>query len=277
METTGFAFVTGGASGIGKACCTAFAEQGARGVVVADINLEGAKETAREIAAVAKCPTFKAEAIEIDVSLESSVKDAIAFAVRFMGRIDYCVHSASIPGGTIDPIAETTFTDFKRLMDVNVHGTFLVTSLVSAAMKAQEAEVVDVSSPQRGTTRGTIVNMSSLSSFVTVPSMVQYTTSKHAVIGITKSAAIDNVPHNIRVNCICTTWADTPMIRRAMEVAPELEQALVSGIPMGRLVTAKNVADAALFLCGPKSSFMTGTSLIVDGGMSLVCKTLPRL
>ncbi|KAI0013829.1 hypothetical protein F4779DRAFT_561491 [Xylariaceae sp. FL0662B] len=273
MEITGNAFVTGGGSGIGKACCLALARSGAQGLVVGDINLETAKKTAAEAISVATNPAFKAEATELDVSLEKSVKDAIAYVIHSLGRIDYCVHNAGIPGGTFDPVAEASFVDFKRMLEVNVHGTFLVTSLVSAAMKSQEPKEVDVAFPERGATRGTIVNMASVSSLITVPGMVQYNTCKHAILGITKTAAIDNIPNHIRVNCVCPSWTDTAMTQRAIEVVPGLEQSLLAGVPMGRLARPEEVADVALFLCGPKSSFMTGTSLIVDGGMSLSCKT----
>lgn len=273
MDITGYAFVTGGASGIGKACCLSFAKDGARGVVVADIDIESARETLAETQTVAAHPEFKAEAVHIDVSLEESVRSAIAHATQLFGRIDYAVHSAGIPGGTFDPIAEANFVDFKHLIDVNVHGTFLVTSLVSAAMKAQVPQQASPTDPARGTTRGSIVNLASVSSFMAVPNMVQYTTCKHAIIGITKTAALDNAPLGIRVNCVCPTWTDTPMTRRATEVAPGLEQALMATIPLGRLGRPEEAADAVIVLCSSRSSFTTGASLVVDGGMTLSCRT----
>ncbi|KAI0809867.1 NAD(P)-binding protein [Xylaria sp. FL0064] len=273
MDVSGIAFVTGGGSGIGKACCYEFAKQGARGLVIADINLETAKKTATDVVASATNPEFKVQVVELDVSNEESVKNAIEHMLRCFGRIDYSVDCAGIPGGTFDPVAEASFTDFKHLLDVNVNGTFLVTSLMSNAMRAQDPKPLDAKFPAHGTTRGAIVNLASVSSFISVPCMIQYTTSKHAVLGITKTAAIDNVAHNIRVNCVCPTWTDTPMVQRAMEVVPGLEQSLLAGVPMGRLARPEEVANVVIFLSSPKSSFMTGSSLIVDGGMSLACKT----
>ncbi|KAH8649254.1 hypothetical protein BX600DRAFT_442516 [Xylariales sp. PMI_506] len=295
MDITGYAFVTGGGSGIGKACCYTFAREGARGVVIADINLNAAKETAREVAKVSIHPDFLVEAVAVDVASESSVKGAISEAVRLCGRIDYVVHSAGVPGGTFGGIAEASFADFKRLMEINVHGTFLVTSLASAALKTQELRPVNPAYPDRGSTRGIIVNISSVASQIAPAGMVQYTTSKHAILGITKVAgenqisffpsftqgvpiltslaAIDNVPYNIRVNCVCPAWTDTPMVQRALEIHPGLEQSLLSSIPMGRLGRAEEVADAAIYLCSPRSSFVTGISLVVDGAMSLNIKT----
>jgi NAD(P)-dependent dehydrogenase (short-subunit alcohol dehydrogenase family) len=273
MDITGTAFITGGASGIGKACCFAFAKEGASGVVVADINLEAAEKTAQEIKAVASHPKFEARAIHIDVSDLESVKSAIAKTAEAFGRIDYSVHSAGVPGGTFDAVAEANVADFKRLVDVNINGTFFVTSIMSATMKAQDAVPVSESEPERGLTRGCMVNMASISSYISVPSMVQYTTSKHAVLGITRTAAIDNVAHHIRVNCVCPSWTDTPMVQTAMEVVPGLEASLLSGIPMGRLGRPSEVADTALYLCSSRSSFTTGTGVIMDGGMSIGAKT----
>ncbi|KAF3761007.1 NAD(P)-binding protein [Cryphonectria parasitica EP155] len=249
MDIKGYAFVTGEASGIGRAFCLAFAKEGARGVIVADLNAEGSKETVAQAKAVATNPDF-----------------------QLFGRIHYAVHSAGIPGGTFDPISEANFADFKHLLEGHVHGTFLVNSYVSAAMKKQELEQASPTDALRGKTRGSIVNISSVSSFIAVPNMVQYTTCKHAMIGITKTAALDNASLNIRVNCICPTWTDTPKTRRATEVAPGLEEALLATIPMGRLGRPEEAADASVFLCSSKSSFTTGTSLSLDGGMTLGSK-----
>ncbi|KAH8783247.1 hypothetical protein F5883DRAFT_538165 [Diaporthe sp. PMI_573] len=270
MEITGSAFVTGGASGIGRATCLGFAKDGAVGLVIADVNLEGAQETAAQAKAVAVNPNFRVDAVHVDVANEDSVKAAIAHASKFLGRIDYGVHSAGIPGGTFDPIAKASFADFKHLLDVNVNGTFLFTSLMSAAMETQELKQVS-QDPARGGSRGSIVNLASVSSFMAVANMVQYTSCKHAIIGLTKTAALDNAPLGIRVNCVCPTWTDTPMTRRATEVAPGLEQALLATIPLGRLGRPEEAADAVIFLCSPRASFTTGTGMVLDGGMTLSC------
>ncbi|KAG8166237.1 hypothetical protein KVR01_004789 [Diaporthe batatas] len=269
MDITGFAFVTGGASGIGRATCLAFAKDGAVGLVVADLNLEGARETAAQAKAAAVHDGFRVDAIQVDVTSEDSVRAAVAHARGFLGRIDYGVHSAGIPAGTFDPIAAASFADFKHLLDVNVNGTFLFTSLVSKAMMDQEPR--PARDPARGSSRGSIVILASVSSFMAVPNMVQYTSCKHAILGITKTAALDNAPNNIRVNCVCPTWTDTPMTRRATDVAPGLEEALLATIPMKRLGRPEEAADAVIFLCSPRSSFTTGTGLVLDGGMTLSC------
>lgn len=177
------------ASGIGRACCLAFAKEGARGLFVADINLEGAQETAAQAKALAKDADFRVDVVQADVSVEESIRAAVTRAAKYLGRIDYAVHSAGvsdftdrdshclclttiqIPGGTFDPIAETSFVDFKHLLDVNVNGTFLFTSLVSAAMKTQEPQQASATDTARGTTRGSIVILSSVSQSMAVSNM----------------------------------------------------------------------------------------------------------
>ncbi|KAK7747382.1 hypothetical protein SLS53_001636 [Cytospora paraplurivora] len=157
---------------------------------LADVHLEGARETVAQAQKVAVDPDFRAEAIHINVSDEESVKAAVARVAHWLGRIDYAVHSAGIPGGrgAFDPIAEASFVDFKHLLDINVYGTFLVDKYVSAAVKTQELQQACPTDPVRDTTRGVIVNLASVSSFMAVSNMVQYTTCKHAIIGITKTA-----------------------------------------------------------------------------------------
>ncbi|KAI2637751.1 NAD(P)-binding protein [Hypomontagnella submonticulosa] len=270
MDITGNAFVTGGGSGIGKACCIAFAKEGASGIVVADLNIETAEKTVVEVTAVATNPAFRAVAVRVDVSKEDSVSDAVKFMVESFQRIDYCVHCAGIPLATFYPITETNLDEFKLLHEVNVIGTLLVTKKVSAAMISQELKPVSASSPDRGGTRGAIVHLGSVASYMTIPNFVQYTASKHAVMGISKTAALENVSHGIRVNCLCPSWIDTNMLRQAAEAIPGLNEAAPSGIPMGRVGRPEEAADAALYLCSPRSSFVTGIVLTVDGGQSLV-------
>ncbi|KAI5921030.1 hypothetical protein F4810DRAFT_679830 [Camillea tinctor] len=271
MDTKGYAFITGGGSGIGKACAMLFAELGTSGILIADLNLEAAQETASEATAVASNPNFRAETVHLDVSDEESVANAVQQMVKLFGRIDYSVHCAGIPVRSYEPVSNASFPEFQDLIRVHVHGTFLVTRAVSAAMKSQEPVPVDSSSPDRGITRGSIVNLASVTADITPANMVQYNAAKHAVQGITKTAAVENGPLGTRVNCICPTWIETSMYRQTMEVIPPLnEQTAVAPIPMGRVGTAKEVAQSAIFLCSSWSSFMTGHSLVLDGGMTIM-------
>ncbi|KAI1424728.1 NAD(P)-binding protein [Xylaria sp. FL1777] len=270
MALNGNALIFGGASGIGNACAVSFAKEGAKGVVVADIQLDLAKSLVTELPALAISPDFKAKEVKVDVTSEESVKKAIEEAVSFYGRIDYCVNCAGVGVQSAKEISEADCIEFDRFMRVNAMGAFLVTRYVSATMKAQEPMPLSSSSTsRRGFTRGAIVNMGSLASFRSQSHMVQYTASKHAVLGITSNAALDNAAHAIRVNCLCPSWVDTPMVRHAAESVPGLQKAIESVIPMGRMAFPEEVADVVIFLCSPRSSYITGSALVVDGGTSL--------
>ncbi|KAJ2994927.1 hypothetical protein NUW58_g1416 [Xylaria curta] len=270
MAVNGRALIFGGASGIGHACAVAFAKEGAVGIVIADIQLDLAERVVEELSALATTANFKATAVKVDVTSEESVKEAVGETVKLYGRIDYCVNCAGIGVQSAKEISEADSDEFDRFMRVNARGTFLVTRYVSAAMKTQELVAVSGSaSTLRGHTRGAIVNLGSLASFRSQSHMVQYTGSKHAVLGISSNAALDNAAHAIRVNCLCPSWVDTPMVRHAAGSVPGLKEAIESAIPLGRIACSDEVADVVIFLCSPKSSYITGSALIVDGGASL--------
>ncbi|KAI0972008.1 NAD(P)-binding protein [Xylaria arbuscula] len=272
MDITGNAFITGGGSGIGKACAHGLAKAGARVIVVTDIDLQAAQKTAEETRSVATHAEFYVEAVQLDITIEADVKAAVAQMLDQHGRIDYCVHSAGIAATTFNPVSATDFEDFKHVQHVNVFGTFLVTNTVAAAMKSQEPVPYDVSLPEKGSTRGSIVNLGSLASVVALPNMVQYNSAKHGVLGLSKTAAIDLVGDGIRVNCVCPAWTATPMVANFNKVFPGLEEAMIQQVPMGRLALPQEIAETVLFLCSPRSSYITGSSMIVDGGMSLACQ-----
>ncbi|KAI1465804.1 NAD(P)-binding protein [Daldinia caldariorum] len=274
MDITGNAFVTGGASGIGKACCIVLAKEGAKGILVADINLKAAEETVAEATAAATNPSFRAEAIHLDVSDEESVKKSVARMIESFGRIDYCVHCAGIGISKSRRLDEATFDDLKRSLAVHVHGTYLITSLISAAMKTQDLAAVDPARPERGGTRGSIVIIGSYSSLFPIRGLAPYTAAKHAVMGIANTAALESAIHNISVNCVCPGWTDTPMLHHTFGVYEGMTtDSLLKTVPINRLCSPYDIADAVLFLCSPRSSYVTGLSYLVDGGMALGMKT----
>ncbi|OJJ80749.1 SDR family NAD(P)-dependent oxidoreductase [Aspergillus glaucus CBS 516.65] len=271
MNLTGYAFIVGGGGGIGSVCALAFAQDGAAGLLVADLSLESAHRIAVECQRAATHPSFRAEALHIDVSQGESVKRATAHMVQTFGRIDCLVNCAGIGVERAVEIADANADEFCRFLDVNTTGSFMLVREVSAIMKSQELRIVDSLSEARGKTRGSIVILGSASSFVATPGMVQYTTSKHAVLGFVKNAALDNAPHGIRVNCVCPSWVDTPMIQRAIESGLELDQLIKTVVPMGRIATPDEVADAVVFLSSSRSSYFTGCGFIMDGGTTLTC------
>ncbi|KAI1299883.1 hypothetical protein F5Y03DRAFT_243144 [Xylaria venustula] len=269
MNIGGCAFVIGGGSGISRAASVAFAKEGARGLLVADIDLEAALKTASDSRASATNPDFRAEAIQVDVTLPEAVQKATAYMVETFGRIDYCVNGAGVTGKGFAHIADTNFDQFQSVLDVNVNGLFHVLGAVSSAMKNQEPQVIDANLPVRGMSRGTIVNLASVSSFRGLPHAASYTTSKHAVVGLTRVAALDNIKYGIRVNCVCPSWVDTPMVSRISQVTEGFEKSMLSTLPMGRLAAPEEIADAIIFLSSPRSSWVNGSSMVVDGAMSI--------
>ncbi|XDG08092.1 hypothetical protein ABKA04_007707 [Annulohypoxylon sp. FPYF3050] len=135
MDITGYGLVTGGGGGIGSASCKALAKAGVQGILIADLSLQAAEKAASEAQAVATSPVFRAEVVHMDVTIEDSVSHAIAYMLESFERMDFCVHTAGIPGGTFEEVSSASFEDFKRLLEVNVQGTFLVTSQVLAKMR----------------------------------------------------------------------------------------------------------------------------------------------
>jgi NAD(P)-dependent dehydrogenase (short-subunit alcohol dehydrogenase family) len=195
-------------SGIGKACALLFAKEGAAGVMVADLVTNAARDVVAECGTVATNSKFHAEAVQVDITQEDSVKTAVSRMVQLFGRVDYCVNCAgvsflrSMKNRTAwltysswqigvqqgADIVDMPLADFQRFLDINTTGMFLVTREASAAMRAQEPTTVSHLLTNRGTTRGAIVNLGSASSMVAAPGVLPYTASKHAALGLTKNA-----------------------------------------------------------------------------------------
>ncbi|CAG9984555.1 unnamed protein product [Clonostachys byssicola] len=277
MAISGNAFVIGGGSGICRATAIGFAKNGVKRLLVADLDLDNAFETAERCKSAAQNPDFVVKAIGVDVALPDSVRDAVSTMVKTFGRIDYCVNGAGITSPVPKHIMQVKFDQFRKVQEVNVNGTFLILSTVSAAMAAQEPRPNDEEQSSRGTSRGSIVNVASVLSFGAIPRASSYTSSKHAVVGLTRAAgsslehalALDNLENGIRVNCVCPAWVDTPMTQRACDKTPGFDRFVQSQLPMGRVATPEEIADAILFLSSSKASFITGSSLMVDGALSI--------
>ncbi|KAI1470381.1 NAD(P)-binding protein [Daldinia caldariorum] len=256
-------------SGIGRACALLFAKEGAAGVMVADLAVDAANDVVAECKAVATNSQFQAEAIQVDITQEDSVRRLMGRMIDVFKRMDYCVNCAGIGVQKAVDIAGMSLAEFQRFLDVNTVGMFLVTREASITMRAQEPQAVSQSSPGRGTTRGAIVNLGSGSSMIATPGVLPYTASKHAALGLSKNSALDNASHGIRVNCVCPSWTDTPMVREAMSGVEGLSKFIETAVPIGRIAMPEEVADAVIFLCSPRSSYVTGCGFLVDGGTTL--------
>lgn len=242
------ALVTGAASGIGKATALAFAREGAR-VVVSDLTgqTEAGETVAEEICADGGEAVF----IACDVAEESEVNALVAGTMDRFGRLDAAYNNAGIEGGSAETHACEVET-WDRVMSINLRGLWLCMRAEIPHMLAQGG--------------GTIVNCASVAGLVGFQNSPAYTASKHGVVGLTKSAALEYAQRGIRVNAVCPGVIDTPMVGRVTQRDNAAAGRLTEAEPMGRLGTAEEIADAVLWLSSPAASFVTGYPMAVDGG-----------
>lgn len=242
------AIVTGSGSGIGRATALLFAKQGAK-VVVSDINEEGAKETYDSIVAEGG----KALNIPCDVSQKSQVENLFAQTKAQFGRVDIAVNNAGI-GGMLEFTHKYPDEMYEKIMQVNVNGVWYCMKEALKIMLEQGEG-------------GSIVNISSVAGIGAAPRMSAYSASKHAVIGMTRTAAHEYGKYKIRVNAICPTIIETPMGMGYANEEEGLIQMIKHSIPLKRFGQAEEVAESIAWLCSNESSFVTGMELRVDGGM----------
>lgn len=235
--------VTGAGSGIGRATALHLAGEGAR-VVVSDITEKGGLDTAEKIVAAGGAAEF----VACDVSDERSVEELFAQAVKLLGTVDLAVNNAGIGHPPME-LHELPVDSWDAVMAVDVRGVFL-------CMRAELALMVEAG-------HGSIVNMASAAGLKNAPGMAAYTAAKHAVVGLTKNAALQYANRDIRVNAICPGTIGTPAINAAPAA---LQQEWAALIPMGRIGTPEEVARTIGFLLSDHASFVTGAALLVDGG-----------
>lgn len=241
------ALVTGAAQGIGLACAEAFAKAGAT-VVVSDIN--NTEEQAQKIIDAG----FSAVSYKCDVSDAKAVDGMVDWIVRKFGRLDAAVNNAGIQTPQ-RPMAEITDEEFDKTVAVDFKGVW----------NSMRGEILQMLK-QGG---GCIVNMSSQGGVTGFAGQAAYIGCKHAVIGLTRTAAIDYASKGIRINAVCPGVILTPMAESLIRRNPGVEAKLVRDIPIGRLGRPDEIADAALWLCSSGASFMTGHALLVDGGFTI--------
>src|SRR5262245_3231428 len=247
------ALVTGAAGGMGRAIALAFARAGAT-VVMSDVDDAGGREPERLVHEVGGSGAF----VSTDVSDPDSVAALLRTAIDRYGRLDCAVNAAAIENET-DPLHECADDRFDVMQSVNVRGVFL-------CMKHEIAAMLD-NEPRDGE-RGAIVNIASTNSFRPQHDQPAYTASKHAVLGLTRSASFDYSGKGIRINAICPGTIDTPMLRKAMERRGRDPDDVVSRLSLiGRFGRPEEIAAAALWLCSDAASFPMGHALAVDAGM----------
>jgi NAD(P)-dependent dehydrogenase (short-subunit alcohol dehydrogenase family) len=239
------ALVTGAGSGIGRKSAELLAREGAR-VLVCDFDEESGQQTLRRIRDAGGEASFR----QVDVADESQVEAMVAHCVEHFGRLDSAVNNAGI-GGPSGGLETIELPDWNRVLAVNLTGVFLCMKHEIPRMRQQQA--------------GSIVNMSSGAGLIATPGLAPYSASKHGVLGITRSAAVENARLGVRINAICPGSIDTPMLRAAMETDPSVEKMIRASMPIGRLGEAEEVAEAVVWLCSDRSSLVTGHSMGVDG------------
>lgn len=243
--------VTGAASGIGLATATAFAADGAR---VALLDLAGAPLQD----ALAGMPGNGHMAIACDVASTASISAAFDHIRDAFGRVDVLVNNAGV-NPTAPSTADIDEAHYDRVMDVNVKGVFFCAQAALPLLPDAAG--------------ATIVNMASVSGMIGWGGTSVYSASKGAVIALTKFLAAELAPRGIRVNAVCPGSIRTPMVERVFAQVPDADAAWASTAalhPLGRVGTAAEVADAVVFLASPRSSFVTGTCLVVDGGLTAI-------
>jgi NAD(P)-dependent dehydrogenase (short-subunit alcohol dehydrogenase family) len=241
--------VTGAASGIGRAVALAFGRAGAC-VVVADNSIDGGHMTAALIVEAGGKALF----VKTNVTAVAEVEALVDKAVSHYGRIDVAVNGAGTEEESL-PLAEGEDEQFDRIMNVNVKGVWL-------CMKSQLRQMLK----QEG--GGTICNVADAGGLVAAPNRAIYSASKHAVVGLTKTAAVEYAKSGIRVNSLCPGAVKTPMLTRMLEREPGRDKKLKAAHPMGRIAEPAEVASAALWLCSEQASFVTGHQLAIDGGLT---------
>ncbi|KAF2824653.1 putative oxidoreductase [Ophiobolus disseminans] len=262
MDVPGFALITGAASGIGKACALAFAAEGSAGITLLDLNESALATVKSEIEALAKPCQILTYAV--NVTHEADVTRAVTSAAQIFGRLDYIVNAAGIAIKHAGGAAFATTSDWNRVLDINLNGTFYVLRAAAKIMLDQTPLLSSIDS--RPLQRGSIINFSSIQGVAGITLSTAYTTAKHAVIGLTRTASEDYAARGLRVNAICPGYTETPMTMGNPDVLRAMQERVAGAVPMGRMGMPREIADGVLFLAGGRSSFVTGSCLMVDGG-----------
>lgn len=247
MTVQKIALVTGAGMGIGLACAEAFARAGYM-TVLADIN-EPKEQVAKIVAG-----GYRAVAYRIDVADTQAVNEMIAWIVSTYGRLDAAHNNAGIQTPQ-RPMAEITDDEFERTVAVDLKGVWNCMRYEILQMQKQGY--------------GAIVNTSSAGGVVGFPGQAAYIACKHAILGLTKTAAIDYAAQGIRINAVCPGVIRTPMAEELIRRNPQLEEMFTKEIPAGRLGKSEEIADAVLWLCSPQASYINGHALVVDGGITI--------
>jgi NAD(P)-dependent dehydrogenase (short-subunit alcohol dehydrogenase family) len=242
------AFITGAGSGIGRATALAFSQAGAY-VVVAEVNQTSGQQVVNEIRDSGREALF----VPCNVANPAEIEAATRKTIDTFGRLDIGINNAGI-GGKFAKLIDQTQQDFDQMMAVNIGGVFY-------GMQAQIRQML----VQGG---GKIVNISSIAGVRGMPMGAPYSASKHAVVGLTKTAALEYVKHNIRINAVCPVYTHSAMVDDLINTAPSMEERMRKMIPIGRFGEPEEIAQAIMWLCSDENAFCTGQAIQMDGGFT---------
>lgn len=242
-------FITGAGSGIGRNAAIQFARDGAQ-LAVSDWNATGLEETKEMVGKM----SGKVLAYQLDVSNYEQVQSVITQVKSDFGTIDIALNNAGIGGQNSFKTAQHTLEDWDKVVAVNQTGVFYCMKEELAVMEQNAS--------------GAIVNIASIAGIKALPRQLAYVASKHAVVGMTKTAALEYARKGIRVNAVCPVFTNSPMLEEMFTVKEDLREKLMRTIPVGRFGETTDIVNAIQWLCDPNSSFITGLSLPVDGGQT---------
>ncbi|CZR50304.1 related to dehydrogenase [Phialocephala subalpina] len=255
----GVAFISGAASGIGKATAFAFAKHGVNKLALGDINNSAQAAVSKEIQA--SYPDVEIQKLSLDSGDEKSIVNAHKDTIKRFGRIDYAVNNAG-DSGTLRRSTDMTTEEFNQAIHVNMTGE----SLATGYLKYSQFKFWCGTNGAPRLNRGVIVNVASIYGMVCGTNTTSYSTSKFSVIGLTKSDSMNYAPHNIRINAVCPGFIATPMMGDVVNRPEGNSKRFRDGTPMRRFGKPEEIADAIIFLSSKMSAFITGQGLPVDGG-----------
>jgi NAD(P)-dependent dehydrogenase (short-subunit alcohol dehydrogenase family) len=242
------ALVTGAAMGMGRATAKAFADAGAA-VVLSDYNDEALQAATEQL----KSAGYRVLGVHCDVANEDQVAAMVAQTVATFGRLDAAFNNAGVQAPPADT-ADASSADYERVMAINLRGVWNCMKYELRQMREQGS--------------GAIVNCSSLGGLVGLPFRAIYHASKHGVIGLTRSAALEYADRGVRINAVCPGTIETPMVAEMLTKQPDAMKEIMKQQPIGRLGRADEIASAVLWLCSDGASFVLGHALAVDGGFT---------